>query len=142
MNLVVPDPVVAARFYEDVFGLRRMFESEWFVHLAVENDSGMELGLLKRGHSVTPRALKQTGDEPDTLLTIVVEDADETCERAVARGAECLETPQNMFYGQRRAVVRSPDGTLLDISAPCDPDPSWIQRVSQTAAGGYVESSE
>lgn len=142
MNIVVPDPRAASRFYEEAFGLEKMFESDWFVHLGLPTDPKLELGLLKLGLDVLPPALRQASDGPRTLLTIVVENTDESCERAVEHGAECLERPRDLFYGQRRAVVRSPDGTLIDISSPCAPSSEWMARVSQQNGGRYVESSD
>jgi len=142
VNIVVRDPLRAARFYEEVFDLQRMFESEWFVHLGLPSNPGLELGLLKQGYDVLPTALTHASNEARTLLTIVVANTDESYERAVAQGGECLERPRDLFYGQRRAVVRSPDGTLIDISSPCTPSSEWMARVAQKEGGGYVESSD
>jgi PhnB protein len=40
------------------------------------------------------------------FLYIYVENADETYERAIAAGAESIERPRDMPYGDRRATVR------------------------------------
>ena len=42
------------------------------------------------------------------FLHVYVENADETFRRAIATGAELIETPANMPYGDRRATVRDP----------------------------------
>ena len=37
--------------------------------------------------------------------------------------AESVEPPRDIPYGQRRMLIRSPDGALIDISAPAAPPP-------------------
>ncbi|MEL6965356.1 MAG: VOC family protein, partial [Pseudomonadota bacterium] len=48
----------------------------------------------------------------------VVSDCDDVHKRAVEMSAEVVEPPTDMPYGQRRMLVRDPDGTLIDVSAP------------------------
>lgn len=50
------------------------------------------------------------------LLYVYVEDADETYRRAVAAGAETLEAPSDQSYGDRRAMVRDPNGNVFQIA--------------------------
>lgn len=50
------------------------------------------------------------------FLYVYVDDADKTCERAVAAGAEVVETPRDTPYGDRRAMVRDPFGNLYQIA--------------------------
>ncbi len=40
------------------------------------------------------------------FLYVYVQNADETCRRAIAAGAEAIETPADTPYGDRRAMVR------------------------------------
>jgi PhnB protein len=51
-----------------------------------------------------------------TCLYVYVPDADLTCRRAVAAGAEVLEAPSDMPYGDRRATVRDPWGNIWQIA--------------------------
>jgi PhnB protein len=50
------------------------------------------------------------------FLYVYVPDADLTYRRAVAAGAEALETPADMPYGDRRATVRDPWGNVWQIA--------------------------
>jgi PhnB protein len=50
------------------------------------------------------------------LLYVYVDDADATYERAVAAGAETIEPPGDQVYGDRRAMVRSPQGNVFQIA--------------------------
>jgi predicted enzyme related to lactoylglutathione lyase len=52
------------------------------------------------------------------MVTFVVDHCDAVHDAARAMGAEVLEPPTDMPYGQRRMLLRDPAGTVLDISAP------------------------
>jgi uncharacterized glyoxalase superfamily protein PhnB len=50
------------------------------------------------------------------FLYVYVENADETYQRAIAAGAESLESPADMPYGDRRAMVRDAWGNVWQIA--------------------------
>jgi uncharacterized glyoxalase superfamily protein PhnB len=50
------------------------------------------------------------------FLYVYVENADETYRRAVAAGAESIERPADMPYGDRRATIRDPWANMWQIA--------------------------
>jgi PhnB protein len=50
------------------------------------------------------------------FLYVYVENADETFRRAIAAGAEAIETPADMPYGDRRATVRDSWANVWQIA--------------------------
>ena len=50
------------------------------------------------------------------FLYVYVENADETYRRAIAAGAESVETPADMPYGDRRATVRDSWANVWQIA--------------------------
>jgi PhnB protein len=50
------------------------------------------------------------------FLYVYVDDADEVHRRAVAAGAESMEPPVDVPYGDRRAMVRDPFGNVFQIA--------------------------
>ena len=50
------------------------------------------------------------------FLYVYVENADETYQRAIAAGAQSIERPADMPYGDRRAMVRDSWGTVWQIA--------------------------
>jgi uncharacterized glyoxalase superfamily protein PhnB len=50
------------------------------------------------------------------FLYVYVEDADAAFQRALDRGAQSLEKPQDMPYGDRRAMIRDPWGNTWQIA--------------------------
>jgi len=55
-------------------------------------------------------------DAMAAFLYIYLDDADGAFRRAVERGATVIEKPQDMFYGDRRAMVRDPFGNTWQIA--------------------------
>jgi uncharacterized glyoxalase superfamily protein PhnB len=50
------------------------------------------------------------------FLHVYVENADETYQRAIAAGAQSIETPADMPYGDRRATVRDSWANVWQIA--------------------------
>ncbi|TNE46506.1 MAG: glyoxalase [Deltaproteobacteria bacterium] len=136
-NLIAKHPVEAASFYQKLFGLQIRFCSDWFVQLGSLNNEWLELGILREGHEDSVNL--DTGPTPHIMLTFVVDDIDVWFAKAVKHGVDVVEEPRNMFYGQRRALVRDPIGTLLDVSSECPPDPRWRKRIKRVREGYFVE---
>lgn len=139
VNIIVEDLAASRAFYE-LLGLRVRFDSEWFVHLGAADNELLELGLLRRGHSAVHASVIA---EPDGIvLTLVIDDVDEMFRQLTEADAEIVEPPHDMFYGQRRLLVRGPAGELVDLSSECEPDPAWLSRVTQREDGAYIETPE
>jgi uncharacterized glyoxalase superfamily protein PhnB len=50
------------------------------------------------------------------FLCVYVPDVDDTYQRAVQAGAESLEAPDDLPYGDRRAMVKDPWGDLWQMA--------------------------
>ncbi|WP_265519200.1 VOC family protein [Nitratireductor luteus] len=75
-----------------------------------------ELGIIARNSEVTPDpAARPHGGG---YLTFVVDEVLVAFEQARAMDAEILEPPTDLFYGQRRMLLRDPAGTIVDVSSP------------------------
>ena len=109
----------AASFYQDLLGLTRHFDSDWFIILTHPDIAGMEFGILQRDHDIVPVSA-QTAPS-GVMMTFVVEDCDKVHARARVLGATIIQEPTDMPYGQRRMLVCDLDGTMVDISAPTAP---------------------
>ena len=124
VNLLSDDPARLRDWYVELFGWRVDFDSDWFVHLQADGNDDVELGILRRDHEIVPTELHDATS--GVIVTIVVDDADATHRRAVELGAEVVEAPRDLFYGQRRLLLRDPEGTLVDASSECAPSAEFI----------------
>lgn len=115
-NIMSADVSETSQFYEFLLGMTRQFSADWFISLVHPDRDGMELGIIQRDHPIVPEALR--GKPCGVMLTFVVADCDDVHTKAEAMGAEIVEPPRDMPYGQRRMLLRDPEGTVVDISAP------------------------
>lgn len=118
-NILSKNVSATAIFYEELLGMKRHFDSDWFVILTHDDVEGLELGVLQRDHEIVPEAVRAA--PAGVMITFVVDDCDVIYERALKQGVVVVETPADMPYGQRRMLLKDPDGTVVDISAPTAP---------------------
>ncbi len=111
-------------FYVGLFGWRVDFDSDWFVHLQAPDDSSVELGILRRDHEIVPAVFRAA--PAGAMVTIVVPDVEAIFALATERGLPIVEPPRDLFYGQRRMLLRDPEGTLVDVSSECPPSPEFL----------------
>jgi len=102
-------------FYTKLFDFSVDYDSDWFVHL-ISKDQQLELGIISRTSEVVPDGFQK--DPQGFYLTFVVENADDVHEIAKNEGLEVLREPSDTFYGQRRLLLKDPNGTLVDVSSP------------------------
>lgn len=102
-RMFVDDPGAAVAFLRDVFGA----EGE------IEGDRPAEIVL---GDSMI--MVSGTGARPafPAFLYVYVDDVDAAYARALASGATPLEEPAATPYGDRRAMVRDPQGNVFQIA--------------------------
>lgn len=102
-------------FYTKLFDFQVDFESEWFIHLLSEHQQ-LELGIIDRKNELVPE-FYQT-NPTGIYLTFVVDNTDLLFELAKKENCEIVEEPHDTFYGQRRFLIKDPNGVLIDISSP------------------------
>ncbi|WEX07688.1 VOC family protein [Chelativorans sp. AA-79] len=115
-NIAADDLAAVRDFYANLLDMEVIYDSDWYKVLVPREGPRFELGIIARSSEVAPAvAARPPGGG---YLTFVVEEVLVAFEQARAMGAEILEPPTDLFYGQRRLLLRDPAGTLLDISSP------------------------
>ena len=102
-------------FYVTLFDMEVGYDSDWFVNL-LSKDKRFEIGIIRRTHEIVPADYQS--NPQGFYLTFTVEDVDKLHQVILEKGFPLLEGPHDTFYGQRRMLVKDPDGTLVDISSP------------------------
>ena len=116
MTNICSDKLAQSRdFYVNLFDFQVDYDSDWFVHL-ISKDKQLELGIMDRNNDLVPPAFRQVPN--GFYLTFVVDSVDDIYETAKSQGLEVVQEPADTFYGQRRLLLKDPDGTLVDISSP------------------------
>jgi len=114
-NICSNNLIVSRDFYSKLFDFNINYESDWFIHLVSKNKR-FELGIIDRTNEIVPENYQK--NPQGFYITFVVDDADEFFEKAKKANFEIVSKPKDTFYGQRRLLLRDPDGTLVDISSP------------------------
>ncbi|HEY8576685.1 MAG TPA: VOC family protein [Devosia sp.] len=113
-----------ARFYEDVLGFTRIFNSDWYVQLRAQGDHPFEIALIEQDHDTIPAAGR--GPSCNVILSFYVEDAAAEYERLQLRGVTMAQPLRDEIFGQRHFIAADPNGILLDIITPIEPDPAFL----------------
>lgn len=103
-------------FYQDVFGLRLIFEDE---NSAVFRFANTGINLLRAesaGELVGPGSVASRDAGARLVFTINVDDVDAVCAELVARGVELLNGPVNRPWGVRTASFTDPGGHVWEIA--------------------------
>lgn len=116
MTNICSDNLAESReFYTKLFDFNVDYDSDWFVHL-ISEDKQLELGIISRTSEIVPSEFQN--NPRGFYVTFVVENADKVFELAKKEGLEVISEPTDTFYGQRRLLLKDPNGTLVDISSP------------------------
>ncbi|MFJ5731674.1 VOC family protein [Streptomyces paradoxus] len=111
--IVTADQDVLLGFYKKLFGAEETFRvpavgPAFYLGLRIGDT---DLGLVAQANA-------GTGPASRILLSIGVEDVDETLGRVVALGGSVRSGPNDMPWGQRVAHISDPDGNPVNITQP------------------------
>ena len=104
-RLVVHDAARQVEFLKQAFGATGNFRE----HIPSTIRIGDSLVMVS---TVGPR------DAMPAFLYLYVDDIDATYRHALDAGAESLEEPQDLPYGDRRGMVKDPCGNIWQIATP------------------------
>jgi len=114
-NLIATDVAATADFYTHLLGLKRHFDSDWYVILVPETGPLLELGIISSDSEFTPMAAK--GVSAGAYPTLVVADVHAVYSAAKKMDAQIIEAPKDLPYGQTRMLLQDPNGVIVDISS-------------------------
>lgn len=111
--IITADPEGLAGFYTKLFGAEQIFRvpeegPAFYLGLRIGDT---DLGLVA---GTDP----ETGVAPRMLLSIGVDDVDETLGRVAAVGGSVAGSPNDMPWGQRVAHIQDPDGNPVNLTRP------------------------
>jgi lactoylglutathione lyase len=117
VNLYTRDIEAAVEFYRDLLGFTETFrtpETGAPEHVELSLD-GFTLGLgtveaAKRAHGVDAEP-----GHPTMALVVWTDDVDVAFDRLTAAGVPVEQQPHDTGNGNRNALLRGPDGTLVEI---------------------------
>ncbi len=102
-------------FYTKLFDFNVDYDSDWFIHL-ISKDKNFELGIIDKSNELVPAEFQN--NPQGFYITFVVDNVDELLTIAASEKFEIVSPPVDTFYGQRRLLLKDPNGTLVDVSSP------------------------
>jgi len=125
--LMTTDVAATARFYQENFRFKVLFDADWYVHLQSEEDEKVNLAVLDQSHETIPEAGRGKGAD-GLLLNFEVEDVDAVYEDAKANGLPILQELRDEAFGQRHFITRDPNGVLIDVIKPIPPSEEFLKQ--------------
>ncbi|MEO3385240.1 VOC family protein [Mesorhizobium sp. CAU 1741] len=129
--IMTGDVAATVAFYVEHFGFSTAFESDWYVHLASETNSSVNLAILQGDHETVPEAAR--GRVSGLLLNFEVEDVDTVHQRLADAGLPILRSLRDEDFGQRHFITADPNGVLLDIITPIPPSAAFAAQYTDGA---------
>lgn len=119
VNLYTRDIEAGLRFYRDLLGFRETFRTPKIgtprhVELTL---SGFGLGLGTVEAAREAHGVAAEPGAPAMVLVLWTDDVDQLFEKLRSTGAPVVQAPHNTGSSNRNALLRDPDGNLVEIVA-------------------------
>jgi lactoylglutathione lyase len=119
VNLYTRDIEAGLRFYRDLLGLAETFRAPAEgvpEHVELElNGFTVGLGTVEAARRV--HGVEAAPGSPAMVLVVWTDDVDDAYEKLVAAGVPVLQPPHDTGNNNRNALLRDPDGNLVEIVA-------------------------
>ncbi len=119
VNLYTRDIEAGIRFYEGLLGFKETFRTpKTGIPEHVEftlNGFGLGLGTVEAGKRV--HGVDSSPGSPAMVVVVGTDDVDRAFAQPVAAGAPVVQPPHNSGNNNRSALLRDPDGNLVEIVA-------------------------
>ena len=119
VNLYTHDIEAGLRFYRDLLGFTETFRTPAEgtpEHVELElNGFGLGLGTVEAARRV--HGVDASPGSPAMVVVVWTDDVDRAFAQLVASGAPVVQPPHNTGRHNRNALLRDPDGNLVEIVA-------------------------
>jgi lactoylglutathione lyase len=119
VNLYTRDIEAGLRFYRDLFGFTETFRTPTDgtpSHVEMRLD-GFTVGLGTVEAARNVHGVEAVPGSPAMVLVIWTDDVDEAYQRLTAEGVAAVQPPHDTGNNNRNALLRDPDGNLVEIVA-------------------------
>ncbi len=127
--LRVSDVASTAAFYETHFGFKKGFDSGWYVHLVMPEQSAVNLAIMESSHESLPAGRGE--NVQGLLLNFELDDVDAVYARMQASDVEILLPLRDEPWGQRHFIMRDPAGVLIDVIKLIPPSAEYAAQYDE-----------
>lgn len=115
-TLFVENLAPVRAFYEDVFGLKTVYEDKVSAVLKFENLMINLLQISEAPQLITPAKVAGQSSGSRLLFTVLVKNVDSVCERLQQHKVKLLNGPINRPWGRRTAAFTDPAGNAWEVA--------------------------
>jgi catechol 2,3-dioxygenase-like lactoylglutathione lyase family enzyme len=125
----VHDLSKTAEFYTRTLGLDVLFESDFFLLLALPGEARGAIAFVLEDHPTAPPNGPAVTPGSSSFLTLQVTDASVAYEQLVRSGVALEYQIRDEPWGQRRFGLVDPNGLYVDVVEQIEPHPDfWPQH--------------
>jgi lactoylglutathione lyase len=119
INLYTHDIEAGLRFYGDLLGFAETFRTpaEGIPEHVELQLNGFTVGLGTAEAAKRVHGVDATPGSPAMVLVVWADDVDDAYRELVAAGVPVVQPPHDTGNGNRNALLRDPDGNLVEIVA-------------------------
>jgi catechol 2,3-dioxygenase-like lactoylglutathione lyase family enzyme len=99
------------------------FDLGWYVSTQHPGHPHAPVDFVRRDNEMWPEPSSRISG---ALLALLVQDVDRAHARMAGAGVDVVMALVTEPWGQRRFQVAGPDGLVVEILQPVDPDPGWM----------------
>jgi catechol 2,3-dioxygenase-like lactoylglutathione lyase family enzyme len=117
VNLYTHDIEAGLRFYRDLLGFEETFRAtpEGALEHVELRLGGFTIGLGSVEAAARVHGVTATPGSPAMVLVVWTDDVDAAFERLVSAGVPAVQDPHDSGNNNRNALLRDPDGNLVEI---------------------------
>jgi catechol 2,3-dioxygenase-like lactoylglutathione lyase family enzyme len=119
VNLYTRDIQAGLRFYRDLLGFTETFRTppEGIPEHVELRSNGFTVGLGTVEAARRVHGVEAVPGSPAMVLVVWTDDVDTAFRQLVAAGVPVVQSPHNTGNNNRNALLRDPDGNLVEIVA-------------------------
>lgn len=121
----VRDLPATVQFYTGTLGLEALFESDFFVLLALPGDERGAAAFVSEQHPTAPPSGPAIAPGSSVFLTLQVADAAAAHDSLVREGVAIEYPLRDEPWGQRRFGLLDPNGLYVDVVEQIEPHPDF-----------------
>ena len=124
--LVVTEKLEETRAFYAVLGFEAVFFNGWYLHLRGAGEAAPEIAFLQPGHETQPAIFQARFDGAGLTIGLEVADAHAALAKLEAAGLAIALAPRDEPWGQRHFALVDPNGIVIDVIQPIEPDAAWM----------------
>lgn len=120
------DLPAAKRFYATLFGMKPVFEIDWYIQMQSDADENLQIAFVAKDHPSVPTGY--AFDPQGVVITVELDDVGAIYKRAKELKFTIVQELRDEEWGQRHFMVKDPNGLLVDVVKMIEPSETFAKQ--------------